>query len=221
MTKYAAYQVAPENQQSPLLLIDEFFPDNISVFGNREYQRRYSKEVKDIMKSLKDNDLDWKLNCTENVNEERDVLEDWFTDAKKLDDEKIHRLAGLVRGDVAYKYRQDVYCGIFSILTGKQYDFQCIRGCCQSDWNYVYYVHDEWTDIEIDKFCTEYFNTGTEWMIYEEEDVDSPVYYYTHYWDVDLSRDELAEMIGCKPEEIQMFEFAGYVKTPKYTEVVF
>ena len=223
MTKYLAYQVDPAYQEPPLYFEESFFPENISVFGNKSYEERFSEEIKPLMKSLKNDDLEYELSGLTKADEEREVLNSWFTGISKLTDEQVNRLASLIRGDMFPRKRQDVLCGIFSILTGKQYDYQLIRGSFQGDWNYIFFVRDEWTDIGLGNFSTEYFNTGTEWTVHasDEDEDDVSVSYYTHWWSVKECREEIADMIGCDPEDIQMFEFAGYVKTPKYTECVF
>ena len=222
MIKYTVYQVAPENQESPLFFSSECFPEDLTVFGNHSYKEHLSYEIKPIMKALRDGFLEYDLSDLEKVDEERAALKEWFAGIKNLSDEQVHDLARLIRNDSFSDYREDVYCGIFSILTGKQYDFQIMRGSTQDEWNYVFYVRDDWTNEGIDYFITEYFNTGTEWMVYTEEDEAMfPCSVYTHCWDVKRCKDEIAQFLECNPDEIQMFEFSGWQKIPKYKEVVF
>ena len=79
----------------------------------------------------------------------------------------------------------------------------------------------------------EYFNTGEEWLIYEEpveieesetenaceiaEEEDSFAYtIYVTSWKDEEKRKEIADEIGCKPDEVLLFSFDHYVKQPVY-----
>ena len=85
----------------------------------------------------------------------------------------------------------------------------------------------------IEQLESEYFNTGEEWMIFEEpieieesekenaceiaEEIDSFTYTaYVTAWNDEEKRMEIADAIGCKPEEVLLFSFDHYVKKPVY-----
>lgn len=43
---------------------------------------------------------------------------------------------------------------------------------------------------------------------------------YCYSWNDDGIRSELAEIAGCKPEDVVMYPFDGYTQAEKYKEVV-
>lgn len=102
------------------------------------------------------------------------------------------------------------------LVTGKRYEKRTIRGSCQGDWQYVYYPVADYTREALDILETEYFNTGTEWII--DPDGDN-VSVYAHGWNNDQIRAELAAAVGVKPEDIILQAFTGWKRTPEYTEV--
>jgi hypothetical protein len=102
------------------------------------------------------------------------------------------------------------------IVTGKRYDVRTIRGCCQGDWQNVYYPVDEYTPAALDILEADYFNTGTEWIV----TVDGcDVGVYTYSWKDDDTRAEIAAAVGADPGDVILYTFAGWSKTPEYMEV--
>ena len=67
-----------------------------------------------------------------------------------------------------------------------------------------------------------YFNTGTEWIIHEEEnEPESPeeisgCSVYCTSWDMEGIKKELTDAACYDPEEIILYEFSGYTKSPVY-----
>ena len=65
-----------------------------------------------------------------------------------------------------------------------------------------------------------YFNTGTEWLVYEsEEDFEKEESIFSLYVDGYNAKQNLCERIGCEEEELVCYEFDGYTKTLKYKEI--
>lgn len=102
------------------------------------------------------------------------------------------------------------------LVTGKRYEKRTIRGSCQSDWQDIYYPVDDYTRDMLDILETEYFNTGSEWIIDPDGDNFSV---YAHGWNNELIRAELANAAGVTPEEITLLAFSGWKKTAVYEEV--
>ena len=44
-------------------------------------------------------------------------------------------------------------------------------------------------------------------------------YYYTHEWDDTYKTRELASLIGCSVQDLTLYAFDGWERTPKYKEV--
>lgn len=108
------------------------------------------------------------------------------------------------------------------LITGHKWDTTTIKGCCQSDWQTVYYDVEKWSREELDHFETMYFNTGSEWVIHDEEtEPESPedISGYSVYcisWNDEGIKKELAEAAGVEPEEIIMYAYDHSVSVPVY-----
>ena len=159
--KIKAYQIAPEYQESPLMLFDEWL-EGLEIYGNRKYIRRTSDKY-----------------YTQGANNEAIIAE------------------------------------ALSIVTGQKWEYKQISGCCQSEWNCIYYRPEEWTEKALEYFEIEYFNTGDEWRIEDEEGEDFGTG-DTHEWNDDEKRREIAENIGVDPDEVTLYLFDGWTKTAKY-----
>lgn len=74
-------------------------------------------------------------------------------------------------------------------------------------------------------FEIEYFNTGTEWIVHDEEiEPESPedisgFSMYCTSWNDEGIKQEIAEASGGKIEDIILYAFDGYTQTAKYKEV--
>lgn len=216
MSKYKAYQVEPEYQESPLNLYYPEFPDDMSVFGNKDYHDRFSKEVAWILKSISyswvEDDLD---NCA-SLRQQTDFLNELFEPKKHFTDEQAQMIADAIL-NVDNDCEQDQYVKLFSAVTGRKYITTCIRGVCQGDWNYVYYPIDAWR-FGIEDFAIEYFNTGTEWKVVVDDNDDDHYYTYCHYWKLEDIKQEIAYQLGVTTDEITLYEFVGYKRIPEYRE---
>lgn len=193
--KYKAYQIAPECQESPLYMFDEM-PEGLEIYGNKDYKRHTSDIFDNVLKALENEDFDY-------INTEG-------KDIKRLN-------------ELAEKYyaqganNEAIIAEALSIATGQKWEYKCISGCCQSDWNYIYYRTDMWTDKALEYFETEYYNTGEEWRVVDEGGEEC--YYYTHEWsDCEKTR-ELASLVGCSVQNLTLYAFDGWERTPKYKEV--
>ena len=62
---------------------------------------------------------------------------------------------------------QRIIAEALSIITGQKWEYRQISGSCQSDWNYIYYRLEEWTEKALEYFEIEYFNG-----VYEELNKD-------------------------------------------------
>lgn len=234
--KIYAKQVAPEYQESPLFLDDDFFPDNIAVCGNRQYKERcpdiFTKinavlengECAEILES-KSEWARWYKNITA-------VIMDYLPPEhkSKYATKEIHELKRLV---LSYPYckrieEDTILCEVLSIVTGKKWSYKQICGCCQSEWNYIYYPAEEWSREALEAFEAEYFNTGSEWIIDDgdfDPENDSPLNIngYSVYcvsWRNEDIRKEIADASGESPEDVILYAFTGYSKTAQYSKVI-
>lgn len=231
--KVYARQIAPEYQESPLFMGDEFFPDNIAVCGNRDYHSHKPEIFENVQNVLEQGELaevleypknwaDWYKNATQAITEYLPP-----TNGKKYSTNAIHALRGLVLdySCCACSKENEILCKVLSIVDGRPWEWSIIRGSCQRDWQEVFYPVDEWSKEALQEFETQYFNEGTEWIIHDEQEApEAPedISGYSVYcigWNTEQIKKEIAEITGASPEEITLFEFGGYTKTAYYTEV--
>ena len=193
--KIKAYQVAPEYQEAPLS-VDEMPEFGVEICGNKDYERHTSATFDEVLKCLEYGD---------------------FSDFEFMG-YKAERLEELCN---KYGTRgaddEGIIAEALSIVTGQKWEYKQISGCCQSDWNYIYYRPDEWTAKALEYFEIEYFNTGKEWRL-EDEEGDDFGNVYTHEWKDDERKREIAENIGVDPGEVTLYLFDGWIKTAKYRE---
>lgn len=194
--KIKAYQVAPEYQEAPLWTFDAM-PEGLEIYGNRDYKRHTSATFDEVLKCL----------------EYGDFSDFEFTGYKAERLEELCNKYGTRGAD-----DEGIIAEALSIVTGQKWKYKQISGCCQSDWNYIYYRPEEWTAKELEYFEIEYFNTGDEWWI-EDEEGDDMGSVYTHEWNDDEKKREIAENIGVDPGEVTLYLFDGWTKTAKYKEV--
>ena len=128
-----------------------------------------------------------------------------------------------------YRDEQQELCCIVNALTGRNYTYRCIRGSSQGELNYMYYEADKWSAEGLEAFEIEYWNEGTEWNVLwsfsdsDDEDIDdfddsSEFRTYCHKYDDDDIKAEIADSVGCKPEEVTLYKFNGWIKTPSYVK---
>lgn len=193
--KVKAYQVAPEYQEAPLWQFDEM-PGDVEIYGNKDYIRDTSATFDEVLECL----------------EYGDFSDFEFTGYKAERMEELCNKYGTRGAD-----DEGIIAEALSIVTGQKWGYKKISGCCQSDWNYIYYRPDEWTAKALEYFEIEYFNTGNEWRI-EDEEGDDMGNVYTHEWNDDEKKREIAENIGVDPGEVTLYLFDGWTKTAKYRE---
>ena len=233
MTIYAR-QIAPEYQESPLFLDEAFFPDDIAVFGNRHYKEHMPEAFRRVRDTLDAGEL---AEMIENISEWKqwyknitEMLVDYLPpeSGRKYSTRDIHALKNAV-SDYAEARRDteetSALLRALGVVTGKEWNMCTIRGCCQGEWQEVYFPVDAWSREALEAFEIEYFNTGSEWIIHDETEApESPediigFSVYCHSWNNDGIRAEIAAAADGKAEEVKLFEFSGYTKNAHYVEV--
>ena len=190
--KIKAYQIAPEYQESPLWLFEEV-PAGLEIYGNRDYIRRTSETFDEVLECLEDGDFS----------------DFGFTGYKA---ERLEYLCNEYYTQGANN--EAIIAEALSIVTRQKWEYRQISGSCQSEWNYIYYRPEEWPEKALEYFEIEYFNTGDEWRI-EGEEGDDLGSVYTHEWDDDEQKREIAENIGVDPDEVTLYLFDGWTKNGK------
>jgi hypothetical protein len=223
--KIYAKQVPPEYQESPLFSCD-MWPENVAVFGNRQYIKHTFSAFTAVQIAIYDGEL---LAAWEAIQEGRGYYDSWADALADMvppllrdpytRDERKNAWPDLI---TRFWYAESceynaIYCEALELMTGRPWDCYTLRGCCQGDWQYMIYPADDWSKEALERFETEYFNTGTEWIIDPDGDCVSV---YVTAWDDDGTRQELADAYGCSPDEIILQKFTGWSRTAQYMEVL-
>lgn len=211
-----AVQVPPAEQESDF---DDIEKEAVVFYGNRDFVS--------VGEGLLQNCLEQWDDAAETQDfddpEKRDkLLAREFPKAKPADLRTIVSLYD--RGqDGTSEFRRL----ILSVATGSEYDYLQIKGNVQREWQDVYFPVDEWSDDMIMDLGIRYFNNGSAWFCVDAGDAEAEdpeqiwksqdgFYHYSTEWKDEKIRQELADNVGCNPEYLKMFPFAGYVTTPSW-----
>lgn len=223
--KVYAKQVAPEYQKSPLLLFNEW-PEDMAICGNSDFNSHCPEVFTRVYKALQDGELNEALsnlesgagyysefykNATEAIN---NLL---YPEKASYSTRDIHTIKMLVAEYSTCRSCDEnrILCEALSVVTGQRWECSTIRGCCQSDWQEVFYIADNWSREALSTFETEYFNTGSEWIIHDGDNLpESPediegYAIYCYSWDEDDIAQEIANYAGCSPEDVELWSFYG------------
>ena len=218
--KVYARQVPWEWQESPW--DDEQLKiDKAALYGNRSYGRYVFNEFEQVVKALEG--MDWDdVGDDRPYSTEQEMLLDYVPPVGRdsYTDEEIEtwKFACQMYNPNYGRNEQWGICMGLTLMLGKEYDYKTLRGSCQSDWIYFIYPTDLYNDEAVRRLETEFFNTGEEWMIHDEETVpDCPeaVNGYTMYV-YDDARKEIAAEAGVAPEDVVLWKYDGMRSIPKY-----
>ena len=230
--KIYARQIMPEFQDSRIFFFVVNGVEYINVWGNKDYQSRTSSVFDRVKECLDAGELAEDIeavmeknpsaiygNITEAINNQL-----WRDDGKPYSTRQIGKLKQLVLrySECRSSEEDQILVDVLSIVTGEEWDYRNIHGCCQSEWNTVYYPVKYWTKESLDAFETMYFNTGSEWIVHEgdteptsPEEIDGCAYYCVSWNDEGIKK-ELAEAAGGNVEDVVLYKYSGSVSIPTY-----
>lgn len=221
--KIYAKQVQPEYQESPLFM--EEWPENVYIFGNRYYNDHGAEYIENIKNSMYDaaDALKELPRGYSYYTSFIDIIADLLPAPENKNEysraDRLQWRALLLNFDAGAISDDAAITAALELITGDEYDAATIRGCCQGEWNNIIYPAEygrEW----LRNFEIEYFNTGAEWRINEgSPDNDDNYYIYTHAWNDDEARAEIAAAAGVDPADVVLYVFDGYIHTAKYRTV--
>lgn len=231
--KIYARQIEPQFQDSRIFEDDSMGTDYINVCGNRDYESRTSSVFDRVKECLDAGELATEFeyiakrsmyasysNITEAIN---NLL--YHDGGKTYNTRQIGKLKQLVLkySECRSNEEDQILVDVLSIVTGEKWDYKQIHGCCQDEWNNVYYPIQYWTKESLEAFETMYFNTGSEWIVHEGdteptnlEEIDGCSYYCVAWNDEGIKK-ELAKAVGVEtPEDIILYKYTGSISIPTY-----
>ncbi len=211
--KIYAKQTPPEWQQSPLYC-DEDFPENVEVFGNNRLTAHTSQQFNNIPSLLEDlaDEID-DLRAGRKRYTDLGVILEAYTGKHDYTRQERKKWLEVIKRWTETDEEATVFRDVLALLRGKPHKLVTLRGSCQGDWQYCIYPADEYGAEWVNSFEAEYFNTGTEWSIYENG-LDGEC--YGAYDTKNSPREFIAEITGADPADIILLEFDGWTHTPKY-----
>lgn len=231
-----AKQIAPEFQESPFFMGDEMRPENIAICGNRHYVEYKPDYFERVESALVEGELAEALEGFSGV-VECAYFTSFYDNAtaaimahippegrSRYSTREVHALKGLFHDYGRGRSSEDdrIFLEVLSIVTGKKWAYKDVRGTCQGDWNGLYYPVDEWSREGLDALEMEYFNTGTEWIIHDEDNTpngpeDIQGYsIYCYGGTMEEIKEEIAEAGGVAPSEVILYRFKGWIRTEEY-----
>ena len=218
--KVYARQVPWEWQESPW--DDEQLKiDKAALYGNRSYGRCVFDEFEQVVKALEE--MDWDdVGDACPYSTEQEMLLDYVPPVGRdsYTDEEIETwkfACQMYNPDYGRNAQWGICMGL-TLMLGKEYDYKTLRGPCQSDWIYFIYPTDLYNDEAVRCLETEFFNTGEEWIVHDEDTVPEcaeDVQGYSIYV-YDNTRKEIAEAEGVAPEDVVLWKYDGMRSIPKY-----
>ena len=218
--KVYARQVPWEWQESPW--DDEQLKiDKAALYGNRSYGRYVFDEFEQVVKALEE--MDWDdVGDDRLYSTEQEMLLDYVPpvgrDSYTNKEIETWKFASQMYNQNYGRNEEWGICMGLTLMLGKEYDYKTLRGSYQSDWIYFIYPTDLYNDEAVRCLETEFFNTGEEWIVHDEDTVpDCPeaVNGYTMYV-YDDARKEIAAEAGVAPEDVVLWKYDGMRSIPKY-----
>lgn len=230
MKKIYCKQIPPEYQEDDLFWTgkdkdnrsqlhweNDTYANNVVICGNNDYLSYYTKAYEKVLKNIDDAIYEYEnhLNHWKNFSE---IIDYYFTkeNGKKYSKKEIHKWKYLTD---YWQDSEEDYLQSLELITGKKWRQVCIKGCCQRDWQYLY-VSEEITQEDIDYIEMCYFNTGSEWHIFEsKKDMKNGDCTCSVYVDSFNVKQNLAKKLGCKEEQLVVYEFDSWERTANYKQI--
>ena len=228
-TTIYARQVPPEYQESPLFWDDNL--DGVEIYGNRHYNG-ITSALFDRLPGILDDLADAWDDFTDGTppawyDSWAEALADIAPPEGRPEYTRQERKKDwpelLARNYNEYN-RPEYLAAALSLITGQEWDSCTLRGCCQGDWQNCIFRRDLWDAASLERLEAEYFNTGTEWIVHDEEtppedaeEINGFSVYCTEWSDDGIKR-EIADAAGGAPEAVKLFKFSNYRKIAEYEE---
>lgn len=188
-----ARQVDLEYQESPMSLDYEEtieFSEECCIFGDQNFVEITNDDFDEITRMF-GNEYFGDEEFEEDLNYSLPP-----TGKEKYDPEEIELLKELYD---EWDEEPEQYAEALSLITGNKWEYGELHGK-QGEWQNCIYDTTKITDDDLYRIETEYFNTGTAFDV-ECADGES-VYVYCYSLDEDEMKEEIADAVGCDPEDV-------------------
>lgn len=116
-----------------------------------------------------------------------------------------------------YDFNLTETCNLLKAVTGKVWDYQTIRGYCQSDWNYLFYLKDGTVNIRLIE--AEYFGLYTYYSVHANDFDDENDMGLMRVCDFEDFKDVFKKEFGNMLQDgdtVEMRHIKGYTQVPQY-----
>jgi hypothetical protein len=200
------------------------WPDGVAVFGNdrlRDFPGDFARNLGRNLGELADAWDDFHGGLCAYYDTWADALADLVTPEGRPEytrQERKKDWPDVLDTYAANGYRDDpeAIAAALTLITGRAWDYCTLRGCCQGDWQECIYDTDLWDGDSLERLEAEYFNTGTEWHVYDGDEYVGT--YYATEWDDDEIRRQIAEMADVNTDDVALFRFTGWAHVAQYEE---
>ncbi len=152
-----------------------------------------------------------------------DYVKDCMDDKKQNIKQNIKKIKELINlfgnSDCYADYR--IICKALKLITKQEWSYITIYGKAPVDYNHFFYQKSDWTEKEIKIFEIEYFNLGSEWTIYDDDDepIDN-IYCYNTELNAQEIKQEIRGALGVDDDtNIVLYAFDGYETKEKYEKL--
>ena len=192
----------------------------IIVDGGNKYididNNGYLEDIKKMMKEYDSWDFEYVYH-----NSIKDLLEDYLP--KKENGKRLSPLEMSKIKKSLYEYHEGIMACL-KVITGKNYKWKTIRGCCQGEYADIFYPENE--ENMVSWVEAWFFGTGTEVEVhdcdYEPENADeiSGFTFYTELYNIEDLKKEIIKQCYTKDKDVEVVLYL-YDKTINHPEDIY
>lgn len=151
---------------------DNEYYNDIFIYGNEHYEGLNGEIIKWIYNELL-NYSDYEKQFYYKNNAVVMIIDLLHTQGIKINIPYALKVNKIINDYNSFNHycKEDAICNILSIIMKKKYNVDCMKGYSQGDWQYIYYPENK--KDAINYIESVYWNTGSEIMIHEEENIPS------------------------------------------------
>lgn len=204
MEKIFAKTLNPENYDYLMYDIREDDGNEVYILGSRDFcdvdNKGYLNKIKQVINDY--DSWDYEYYYHNSIKEFLNSMLPKKENGKKLSPKEM----AYIKETLDKQDNETIICACLTIITGKQYEWKYLRGCCQGDVVKAFYPTTE-NEKYVDFVESWYFGTGTEIEIHDcENDPENPediegYTFYTPTWNKEELKKEIKVECGYKEND--------------------